>query len=345
MNHELYMQRCIELAQRGLGYAAPNPQVGAVIVYNNKIIGEGYHQRYGEGHAEVNAVASVEDKSLLDKATIYVTLEPCFHYGKTPPCVELILKHRIPHVVIACTDPYEEVAGQSIEKLRAAGVKVEVGILQKEATWLVRRFFTTIQKKRPYIILKYAQSQDGFIGQAGKTLAISNGICKRLVHQWRSEEAAIMVGTNTAATDNPRLDIRHYFGKKPLRLVLDQHLRLPKTLNLFDQSIPTWVFTGQDNSSANTPNLQYVQVPFGEELLPAILEHLHTQKIQSLFVEGGGRLLQSFIDQGLWDEARVLTGNTHLGSGIAAPKLQNHQLLKEEKIVEDRYQLYTTTGH
>lgn len=343
MNHELYMQRCIDLAQRGLGHTAPNPQVGCVIVYNNKIIGEGYHQRYGEGHAEVNAVASVKDKSLLTKATIYVTLEPCFHYGKTPPCVELILTHRIPHVVIACTDPYEKVAGQSIAKLRAEGIKVEVGILEKKATWLARRFFTTIQKKRPYIILKYAQSQDGFIGQEGKTLAISNAICKRLVHQWRSEEAAIMVGTNTAATDNPQLDVRHYFGKNPLRLVLDQQLRLPKNLKLFDQAIPTWVFTTQDNSAANSANLQYIQVSFDEQLLPTILEYLQQQKIQSLFVEGGKQLLQSFIDQGLWDEARVLTGDKHLGKGIAAPQLLNHKLLQEEKIVEDRYQLYINT--
>ncbi|MCP4439376.1 MAG: bifunctional diaminohydroxyphosphoribosylaminopyrimidine deaminase/5-amino-6-(5-phosphoribosylamino)uracil reductase RibD [Aureispira sp.] len=344
MNHEIYMQRCIQLAQRGLGYAAPNPQVGSVVVYNNKIIGEGYHQRYGEGHAEVNAIASVEDKSLLEKSTIYVTLEPCFHYGKTPPCVELILKHRIPHVVIASTDPYEKVAGQSIQKLRAAGVKVEEGILKEEAVWLNRRFFTTIQKKRPYIILKYAQSIDGFIGQEGKTLPISNALCKRLVHQWRSQEASIMVGTNTAATDNPQLDVRHYFGKNPLRLVIDRDLRLPNDLKLFDQTIPTWVFTAQESSTQNTENLQYIQVPFGDQLLPSILEHLQQQKIQSLFVEGGKQLLQSFIDQGLWDEARVLIGNKHLNKGVEAPKLKNHHLLKEEKVADDRYRLYTNNA-
>lgn len=338
---ELYMQRAIELADRAGGYNAPNPRVGAVIVYQGEIIGEGYHERCGEGHAEVNAVASVSSKNqaLLSESTIYVTLEPCFHYGKTPPCVELILKHKIPRVVIACKDPFEKVAGQSIEKLKKAGVEVLVGVLEKEASWVVRRFFTTVQKKRPYVLLKFAQSKDGFMGDPSKEISISNPLSKRFVHKWRSEETAIMVGTNTALVDNPKLNNRLYFGRTPLRLVLDRTLRLPNNLHLLDDSIETWVFTAKKENST-IKNVRYVQVEFDENLLESILAYLYEQKIQSVLVEGGGQLLQGFLDANLWDEAKVLCSNTILKEGVLAPKVSNQYLKSEEPLLDNWIKTY-----
>lgn len=338
---ELYMQRAIDLAKQAGGYNAPNPRVGAVVVYQDKIIGEGYHERYGEGHAEVNAIASVrsEDRDLLSKSTMYVTLEPCFHYGKTPPCVELILKHKIPRVVIACKDPYEKVAGQSIQKLQAEGVEVLVGVLEKEAAWLVRRFFTNVQKKRPYVLLKFAQSKDGFMGDPSKEIAISNPLTKRLVHQWRSEETAIMVGTNTALIDNPKLNNRLYFGRTPLRLVLDRSLRLPDDLHLFDNSIETWVFTAQKKES-KMDNIRYVSLDFDANLLSSILEYLQDQKIQSILVEGGQQLLQAFLDADLWDEAKVLCSNENLEQGVVAPQIPNQYLKLEEPLMDNRMRTY-----
>lgn len=340
-NDELYMQRAIELANQAGGYNAPNPRVGAVVVYQGKIIGEGYHERYGEGHAEVNAIASVQskDRNLLPQSTIYVTLEPCFHYGKTPPCVDLILKHKIPRVVIACKDPYEKVAGQSIQKLRAEGVEVLVGVLEQEAAWLVRRFFTTVQKKRPYILLKFAMSKDGFMGDSSKEITISNPLSKRLVHQWRSEEAAIMVGTNTALVDNPQLNNRLYFGRTPLRLVLDRALRLPKDLYLLDGSIETWVFTAQEKTST-TDKLRYVSLDFEVDVLPQILTYLQEQKIQSVLVEGGRQLLQGFLDANLWDEARVLCSSQNLGQGVVAPQIPLQYLKSEELLMDNWLKTY-----
>jgi diaminohydroxyphosphoribosylaminopyrimidine deaminase/5-amino-6-(5-phosphoribosylamino)uracil reductase len=337
----VYMQRCIQLANRGRGYNAPNPKVGSVIVFDDQVIGEGYHKQYGEGHAEVNAVASVSPKHLhlLAQSTIYVTLEPCFHYGKTPPCVDLILKHKIPRVVIACTDPFKKVAGQSIQKLEAQGVKVIVGVLEKEAAWLTRRFFTNVQEKRPYIVLKYAQSKDSFIGNPEEEVAISNLISKRLVHQWRSEETAILVGTNTALVDNPKLNNRLFFGRNPLRLVLDRQLRLPQNLHLFDGSIQTWVFTEQTDCP-EWDNVSFVPVLFDENLVTNILEYLYQHKIQSILVEGGSQLLQSFIDQNLWDEARVLCGNNFLKKGILAPKLPASSLVKEQQLANNHIKTY-----
>ena len=329
------MRRCIQLANRAGGYNAPNPRVGALIVYQNQIIGEGYHQQYGQAHAEVNAVASVaeEHRQLLSQSTIYVTLEPCFHYGKTPPCVDLILEHQIPRVVIACTDPFEKVAGQSIKKLKEHGVEVVVGVLEEEATWLARRFFTNVQQKRPYVLLKFAQSKDGFIGNTNEEIAISNAMSKRLVHKWRSEEAAIFVGTNTALVDDPQLNNRLYFGRNPLRLVLDRQLRLPEQLHIFDGTIETWVFTAQKDCPERK-GVRFITLDFDERLIERILDYLYQHKIQSVMVEGGRQLLQSFIDAGLWDEARVFVGNKRLGNGVEAPVVPV-QYLEKEQIFED----------
>lgn len=341
---ELYMRRAIDLANRAGGYNAPNPRVGAVVVYQDQIIGEGYHERCGEGHAEVNAIAAVkaENQALLSKSTIYVTLEPCFHFGKTPPCVELILRHKIPRVVVACTDPFEKVAGRSIQKLEKQGVAVVVGVLEKEAAWMVRRFFTTVQKKRPYVALKYAQSKDGFMGNPAKEIAISNALSKRLVHQWRSEETAIMVGTNTALVDNPRLNNRLYHGRNPLRLVLDRELRLPKNLHLFDGTIETWVFTAQKDCP-EIQGVRFVTVDFNKDLLTSILSYLQEQKIQSVLVEGGRQLLEGFIEADLWDEARVLCGDKVLEKGILAPVLPAKYLQKEEELGGDRIKTYVNS--
>lgn len=339
---KLYLHRCIQLANRAAGNNAPNPRVGSVVVCKDVVIGEGYHQKYGEGHAEVNAIASIseQNKHLLAQSTIYVTLEPCFHYGKTPPCVDLILKHKIPRVVIACTDPFEKVAGQSIQKLKEHGVEVLVGVLEKEAAWLTRRFFTTVQQKRPYIVLKYAQSKDGFIGREGEEVAISNALSKRLVHQWRSEETAILVGTNTALVDNPQLNNRLWFGKSPLRLVLDKNLRLPNSLYLFDGTLETWVFTEKQENSTRK-NVRFVPISFDDNLLKNMLNYLQEQRIQSVLVEGGQQLLQTFIDQNLWDEARVLTSNQYLKNGIKAPILPKHLLKSTQQLADNRIEFFT----
>ncbi len=320
LKDELYMRRCFELARLSAGYNAPNPKVGAVVVYQDRIIGEGYHQQYGGPHAEVNAILNVapRKKHLLSKATIYVSLEPCFHTGKTPPCVDLILKHKIPRVVVSCVDPFPKVAGRSLEKLRAHGVLVKHGVLKEEGAWLCRRFFTTVQKNRPHVLLKFAQSKDGYIGSYKKELPISNALTKRLVHKWRSEEASILVGTTTALVDNPQLNNRYYFGTSPLRLVLDQSLRLPSTLHLFDGQLPTWVFTAIQKESKQF-NVRYVPLDFDASFLTNLLAYLQGHKIQSLLVEGGRQLLQSFIDANLWDEARVFKTNTLLYQGVKAP--------------------------
>lgn len=341
-NDQLYLQRAIDLAQLGAGNHAPNPRVGAVVVYQDRIIGEGYHEQYGEGHAEVNAIASVAtaDQIYLNQATIYVTLEPCFHYGKTPPCVDLILKHQIPRVVIGCVDDFEQVGGKSIEKLRTAGVEVIVGVLEQEAKHLARRFLTTVQKKRPYIVLKFAQSKDGYIGQVGKEVAISDSLCKRLVHQWRTEEAAIMIGTTTALVDNPRLDNRHFFGAAPLRIVLDRELKIPTTHHLLDGNQTTWVVTTQTQKQ-ELNNVKYLNLDFDDQLLPHLLEALQKQRVQSVLVEGGATLLQHFFAANLWDECRVITSPKLLHEGIAAPRLPiTAELLEQQSIGQQSIDYY-----
>lgn len=319
---EQYMKRCLQLAQLGAGSVAPNPMVGSVIVYNNKIIGEGYHKEYGKAHAEVNAVESVDDKTCLSKSTLYVNLEPCSHWGKTPPCTDLIIENRIPKVVISCIDTFSEVAGRGVERLQKAGVEVVIGILEQQSRFLNRRFFTFHEKQRPYLILKWAQTKDGFIDIAPelktsqKGLWITNDICRRLVHKWRAEETAIMVGTHTAIIDNPSLTTRDWPGKHPLRISIDRLGRLPFHLQLFDGTAKTILFT--ETEGLLQAHADYVKLntisPF------TMLDYLHSNDIQSVIIEGGTTLLQHFIDAELWDEARVFTGDKLFEKGVNAPK-------------------------
>lgn len=327
---EKYIRRCIQLAQNGLCTTAPNPMVGAVIVYNDRIIGEGYHIRSGEGHAEVNAIRSVKDESLLSKATIYVSLEPCSHYGKTPPCADLIISKRIPRVVIGCVDPFPLVAGRGIRKLQEAGISVTVGVLEQECKELIRRFTTYNLKKRPYITLKWAESADGFIDiirQDGKPVILSTPLTALHAHKLRAENQAILVGRKTALLDNPSLSTRHWYGRHPLRLVIDKDLSLPSGLHLFDGSLPTVVFTSRQKESSN--NLEYRLLDFTQDILPQIMQVLYEKKIQTLLVEGGSQLLQSFLSSGLWDEAYVEHSRTVLKEGVAAPSISPQYGRKE----------------
>lgn len=336
-----YMNRCFELAQLGAGHVAPNPMVGAVLVYNGRIIGEGYHQQYGQAHAEVNCINSVstDDQHLIEKSTIYVSLEPCAHFGKTPPCCDLIIRHKIPAVVVGCRDSYGEVNGKGIQKLLAAGVDVNVGELDYDALDLNRRFFTFHQKQRPYIILKWAQSSNGLVGGADDDrVLISNEQTNRLVHKWRTEEASILVGTNTALKDNPSLTARLWPGNNPVRLVIDNNLRLPASLHLFDQSVKTIVFNQQKDQSE--VNLEFVKLDPTDNIA-SILNWLHKNAIQSILVEGGPSLLQSFIDAGLWDEARVIkSSGVIINKGIAAPILNRARFHHEETVLSDTISYY-----
>ena len=332
---EKYMQRCLELAKLGFGEAAPNPMVGSVIVHQGKIIGEGYHQKAGKAHAEVNAINAVKDQSLLKEATIYVNLEPCAHFGKTPPCADLIVEKEIPRVVIGCVDSFAKVAGKGIEKLKNGGCEVEVGVLEQESIKLNKRFFTFHEKKRPYIILKWAETIDGFIDLVRKPSDpiepnwITNDLAKKMVHKWRTEETSFMVGTNTAKNDNPRLTAREWSGRNPVRIVLDQGLSLDKSLHIFNNEATTIIFN--TIKTENTANLKFIKVDFDKNMLSSILNELHRLDIQSIVVEGGRQLLTSFIEQNLWDEVRVFIGNKQFYEGIGAPILKG-QLVKEEKI-------------
>jgi len=324
------MQRCIDLAKLGLGNTAPNPMVGSVIVHNGRIIGEGYHTKHGEPHAEVNAINSVKDKYLLRKSTIYVNLEPCAHHGKTPPCANLISEIGIPEVVIGTVDTAAHVSGKGINILKEAGCRVVTGVLEKESRELNRRFFTFHEKQRPYIILKWAQTKDGFIDIERSTDTpiqpnwITNQYAKALVHKWRSEEQAILVGTNTALQDNPSLTTRNWKGKNPTRIVLDQHLTLPSHHNLFNYHAKTIVIAGTSLSDkkekfANNIGIKFVDYKKGFYLqLFKILKELD---IQSIIIEGGERVLNSFIKNNLWDEARIFHGNMEFGKGVKAPKM------------------------
>ena len=331
---EMYMQRCIQLAQLGQGMVAPNPMVGSVLVYQDQIIGEGYHQQYGQPHAEVNCINSVSeaDKGLISQSTLYVSLEPCAHFGKTPPCADLIIKHQIPKVIIGCRDPFEAVNGKGIDKLLAAGVDVTVGILEEECKILNKRFFTFHTKKRPYIVLKWAETANRFIGNdTQERLLISSETTNKLVHKWRSEEAAILVGTNTALLDNPSLTNRLWTGKQPIRLVLDELLSLPKSLNIFDKKQLTIVFNLVKYEEEL--NLIYYKLEGNTPLLQQIMDACYQLNIQSILVEGGNKTLQSFIDNELWDEARVIT-NTQLTieKGVPSPILFNARNSSATKI-------------
>lgn len=325
-DHIPYMQRCFELARAASGFVAPNPMVGAVVVHNGLIVGEGYHERYGEAHAEVNAIAAVKDESVLKDATIYVNLEPCAHFGKTPPCADLIVQKGIPRVVIGCRDPFPEVDGKGIERLKAAGVDVTVGVLEAEAKAINKRFLSFHQNKRPYVILKWAQTSDGFIDQLrqvadGQTsLKITSEPANRLVHRWRSEEAAIIVGSQTALFDNPKLNVRKWTGPNPIRVVLDRSNALPPELHLFDQSQPTFYFSAYPG--ANQENLRQFELPQDADI-NQVLDTLYNEGVQSVLVEGGASIHRAFLAANSWDETRVFVSEQVLTYGVAAPSFPN----------------------
>ncbi len=339
--HEKYIKRCIQLAENGLGTTYPNPLVGSVIIHDNKIIGEGWHRKAGEPHAEVNAINSVQDKSLLRKAMIYVSLEPCSHYGKTPPCSDLIIASGIKNIVIGSIDPFPKVSGKGIKKLMDAGCQVTLGILDTECNALNKRFFTFHKNQRPYIILKWAQTVDGFIAPISseenhtrEPVWITNKYSQQLVHKWRSEEAAILVGTNTAVMDNPKLNTRLWEGTNPVRVLIDRQLRLTEDSALLDKSIKTIVICGEESqnltSKTSSENLVFENIDFKKEITAQICQVLYKHSIQSIIIEGGARTLQSFIDSGLWDEARVFTGEVQFGKGIKAPVFDAEIKLKQE---------------
>ena len=326
-NDEFFLNECLEIARLGIGRVSPNPMVGSVIVYKGEVIGEGYHEKYGSDHAEVNAINSVKDKSLLSKSTLYVNLEPCSHFGKTPPCSDLIIKYKIPKVVIGCMDTYSEVNGTGINKMRNAGIDVKVGIMEEESRELNKRFFTFHEKKRPYIILKWAESKDGFIAPKNQTepFWMTSNKSKKLVHKWRSEEDSILVGRITAEKDNPSLTVREVLGVNPIRLVIDKDLKLSKNLNLFNSESKTIIFNKikSDNSSKNN----YIKINFND-MINSVLKELYKQKNQSVIVEGGTTTLQSFIEENIWDEARIFTTDKKLENGVKSP------IIKGKKISE-----------
>ncbi len=346
INHETYMQRCLDLALLGAGAVTPNPMVGAVLVHSNRIIGEGYHKQYGQAHAEVNCINSVVDSNinLISDATLYVSLEPCAHYGKTPPCADLLIKHKIPKVVVGCRDPFSKVNGKGIEKLKEAGVEVLVNVLENECKALNARFFTYHIKRRPYVVLKWAQSGNQKIGgTATKRIFISNEFSNRLVHKWRSEEAAILVGTNTALLDDPSLNNRLWSGANPIRLVVDLELKLPHTLNVFNRRQPTIIFNKVKDE--RTDNFAYVKISGQENLVYDIMQVCYAENIQSILVEGGAALLQTFMQSNVWDEARVIE-NTSLiiDEGLNAPTLTHTTLSHSEIIFTDIIRYYTNNN-
>jgi diaminohydroxyphosphoribosylaminopyrimidine deaminase / 5-amino-6-(5-phosphoribosylamino)uracil reductase len=342
--HETYMLRCLQLAEKGFSGAAPNPLVGAVLVHENRIIGEGWHAEYGKAHAEVNCLASIQpaDRALIPHSTLYVSLEPCAHQGKTPPCTALIIKEGIQQVVVGCTDPFDAVNGKGIAQLRAAGIPVTENILENECRHLNRRFFFAQTNRLPYVALKWAQTANGFMGSGNaERLYITHPLTNRLVHRWRTEEMAILVGFNTAKLDNPQLTSRHWPGRQPLRVVVDEHLQLPPHLHLFADGWPTLVLnsirTGKEK------NIEYL--PFVAGNWRATLQPLLQKGIQSILVEGGRRTLESFITQGVWNEARVITATAlSVQNGMVAPVLKNGKLCREEWVEKDRIHYFTNVN-
>lgn len=324
--HKTYMQRAIALANKGTRLAFPNPSAGAVIVWEGKIIGEGYTSAYGGAHAEVNAVNSVKDESLLKKATMYVTLEPCSHFGKTPPCANLIIEKQIPEIFVGCIDTFSEVSGRGIKMLQNAGRKVHVGLLEQECLELHKRFLTYHNKQRPYVILKWAETKDGFVDvdrevakiEDAKPTWISNELSRQQVHQLRTQEHAILVGTNTALKDNPSLTSRTVGGSSPVRILIDRELRIPESYNLYSGEVKTYVFT---EKSRENSNVIYKKIDFSKDSIPQVLEVLYQENIHSLIVEGGKQVLDSFIAQNLWDEALVFVGASVFKKGVKAPEL------------------------
>jgi len=337
---EIYMKRALQLAQLGRANVSPNPMVGCVIVKENQIIAEGYHQKYGEAHAEVNAIKQLSDTTLAQGADIYVTLEPCSHYGKTPPCAEALVRLRPKRVIIANTDPNPLVNGKGIEKLKQAGIDIVVGVCAQEAQQLNIRFFEYITAAKPYIILKWAQSLDGFIAAKNyKTVQLSQHDTNRYVHQWRSEEQAIMVGANTALYDNPQLTVRYWQGKNPIRLLFDPHLKVPHTHHIFDSQAPTRCYhINPVDSSRYNPSVTFVKVS-QENWLSEILKELHHSKISSVLVEGGTKLHSAFIAQNLWNEIRLIQSEKLLGAGIEAPKFEG-KFLQRQSLQTDTVYIY-----
>jgi diaminohydroxyphosphoribosylaminopyrimidine deaminase / 5-amino-6-(5-phosphoribosylamino)uracil reductase len=334
-NDQHFMRRCFDLAERGGGQVSPNPMVGAVLVFEDKIIGEGWHQKWGEAHAEVNCFRSVspENQHLVARSTLFCSLEPCSHFGKTPPCADLILEKRIPRVVVSNVDPNPLVAGRGLEKLRAAGVLVESGVLEAEGQWLNRAFFTWMREKRPHIVLKWAQSADGFIGRVGERTAISGPAIRRLVHRWRAECDAILVGTTTALVDDPRLDARFFGSKNPLRVAIDLEGKIPPTHHFFDGSAETWVF-GKPRAELEAACARFFPAE-SNLLIPNVLSQLRDANRAILLVEGGAHLLHQFLEIGLWDEIRVIENARRLGGGIPAPGTPTTAILHESFRVAD----------
>ena len=328
--HETYIKRCIKIAENGLGFTRPNPAVGSVIVYKNKIIGEGFTSTYGGNHAEVNAINSVSNKQVLKESTLYVTLEPCSHFGKTPPCSDLIIKHQIPNVVIGCMDDNAKVAGKGIKKLKAAGCHVIVGVLEVACQNHHKRFFTFHNKKRPYIVLKWAETSDGFIAPKAKDeqkpIWITNEFSRQLVHKWRTEEHAILVGTNTVIEDNPSLTARDWTGNQPTRIVIDKEDKLSKDYHVF-------------NKKAKTISITKNHINFSENIAQQICAVLLENEINSVIIEGGAKTLQSFINNNLWDEARIFIGPHVFNSGTKAPTIFR-KLISEKSILEDTLKIY-----
>lgn len=314
------MQRCLQLALKGLGNVAPNPMVGCVIVNNNRIIGEGYHRQCGQAHAEVNAIRSVSDESLLAESTLFVNLEPCSHFGKTPPCADLIIEKKIPSVVFGCYDPNPQVAGRGEKRLTSAGVVVIAGLMQKESSFLNRRFITFHSKQRPYIILKWAQSADGFMAlNESKQVWLSNHQSKTLSHQWRTEESAILVGRNTVSIDDCELTARLFAGNNPVRVVIDRHLSLSSAHKIFNNQARTVIFN--DEKSGTEENLVFIRIDFNENVIRQILRHLYQINVLSVIIEGGAQTLQHFIEENIWDEARIITTPHFLHNGLSAPQV------------------------
>ena len=323
MNHEHYIKRCLEISKLGIGTTRPNPSVGAVLVVDDRIIGEGFTSPYGGNHAEVNAISTVRDSSLLATATMYVTLEPCSHFGKTPPCADLIIKSEIKKVVIGCIDSNVLVAGKGVERLQNAGCEVIVGVLEKECKAHHKRFFTFQTKKRPFIILKWAQTLDAYVAPKNRAIQapvwITNEASRQLVHKWRCEEQAILVGTTTVLDDNPRLDVRYWKGEDPVRIVIDKELKIPANLKVYDGSVKT-IFINESSTSVKGA-IFFEKINFSKPIAIQICEVLFKHNIQSLIVEGGTKTIQTFIDENLWDEARVFSGEVHFNDGVNAPIL------------------------
>lgn len=328
-----YMQRALELARLGIGRVSPNPMVGCVIVHKGQIIGEGFHQQWGGPHAEVNAIQRVADHRLLSASEVYVTLEPCAHFGKTPPCANLLADQHVKSVYIANMDPNPLVAGKGIEILKKEGIEVQTGLMAAEGETLNKRFFTAMRQQRPYVILKWAQTADGFIARKNfDSKWISNVYSRKLVHKWRAEEDAILVGKNTALHDNPSLNVRDWVGNDPVRIVLDFNLSLDSSLHLFDGSQPTVCFNLKEQKTEK--NLQFIKVT-KEDFLSEIMHKIHEMGLRSVIVEGGAHTLQTFIDSSCWDEARVFESDTCFGEGILAPQLTGALLTDRENIMGD----------